>query len=52
MYREQNGLFLVSINIARFIYLLAVTSDVEFLLSTPMFTHICEGKIKYIPFVS
>ena len=28
MYREQNGLFLVSINIARFIYLLAVTSDV------------------------
>ena len=29
MYREQNGLFLVSINIARFIYLLAVTSDVE-----------------------
>ena len=50
MYREQNGLFLVSMNIARFIYLLAVTSDV--ILSIPMFTHICVEKVKYIPFVS
>ena len=40
MYREQNGLFLVSMNIARFIYLLAVTSDV-------MFTHICVEKNKF-----
>ena len=28
MYREQNGLFLVSINIARFIHLLAVIPGV------------------------
>ena len=49
MYREQNGLFLVSINIARFIHLLA--SDIT-LLSIPMFTHICVEKINFIPFVS
>ena len=49
MYREQNGLFLVSMNIARFIYSLAIISDV---VSIPIFTHICEEKIKYIPFVS
>ena len=52
MYREQNGLFLVSINIARLIYLLAVTSDVEFLFSILLFTHICVEKINFIPFVS
>ena len=48
MYREQNGLFLVSINIARFIHLL---SDIT-LLSIPMFTHVCVEKINFIPFVS
>ena len=51
MYREQNGLFLVSINIARFIHLLAVTPGVA-LLSIPMFTHVCVEKINFIPFVS
>ena len=45
MYREQNGLFLVSINIARFIHLLAVTPGV-------VFTHVCVEKINFIPFVS
>ena len=52
MYREQNGLFFVSINIARFIHLLAVTPGVVTLLSIPMFTHICVEKINFIPFVS
>ena len=42
IYREQNGLFLVSINIARFIHLLAVTPGV-----VPMFTHVCVEKNKF-----
>ena len=50
MYREQNGLFLVSINIARFIHLLAVIPGV--VLSIPMFTHVCVEKINFIPLVS
>ena len=50
MYREQNGLFLVSMNIARFLYLLAVTPGV--VSSILMYTNICVKKINFIPFVS
>ena len=41
MYREQNGLFLVSINIARFIHLLAVTPGVARIINTNVYTCMC-----------
>ena len=45
MYREQNGLFLVSINIARFIHLLAVTPGVvavhNIIINTNVYTYMC-----------
>ena len=41
MYREQNGLFLVSMNIARFIYLLAVTPGVDLIINTNVYTYMC-----------
>ena len=41
MYRDQNGLFLLSINIARFIFLLAVTSDVARIINNNVYTYMC-----------
>ena len=38
MYREQNGLFLVSMNIARFTYLLAQRI---FIINTNVYTYMC-----------